>query len=502
MSQIYLPGFPDRKDEKGLVPLPWPGYNPRPLPNDNRAAIKNLYSKELGREADKEGLDYWTKQLDSGSQTIDQITKNIQGSDEGRGYFLKNTYMDLLGREGDQGGMDYWDNELKSGKSRESIQENIFNSDEARTYRSKDRTRPPGGRGKEPKPLPPKDGPYPIEKPGITPPELVAPGRPRPGHKGPRRGEQDHWVGLFNQSKANTPGSKMRGFGQAILGGLTKGALNNSAGQSYASSGGTAPGRPGPSMSYFGGGGTGSKTVNAAGSMTTNFTNPQSPQSTSTGGSGGAKKDFGSYKPGTISGNLYNQGWGNMVDWGNKFKDNKSVQNFISGARLDADEGMMRMGMDLLYEKGQMQNRAEYIGGLENLKTGNTLKLMSAEGGILGDLQGQQGEIESRHIGQRGDQERRGLRVAGQEDRAGIKVQGDQDRKGIRVKGDEERMGMMEQGSQNRMGMAAQGIQDRMLTREKGDQERKTQRDRYREDRKMRADARGAIRSSGSRFFG
>ena len=214
------------------------------------------------------------------------------------------------------------------------------------------------------------------------------------------------------------------------------------------------------------------------------------------------KPDFGDYQPGTASGNLYNQGWGNMVEWGNKFKDNETIQGYISGSRLDSNRTMMNMGLDLLYQKGQMANMAEYQGGMENLKTGNTLKLMAAEGGIVGQLMGQQGDIESRHIGQKGDQERRGLRVAGEENRAGIKTQGDQDRRGTRVEGQEGRMTLMEKGSQDRMGMAAQGIEDRALTRTKGDQERKTQRDKYREERKMRADARGAVRRSGASFFG
>ena len=52
------------------------------------------------------------------------------------------------------------------------------------------------------------------------------------------------------------------------------------------------------------------------------------------------------------------------------------------------------------------------------------------------------------------------------------------------------------------MTIGAQGVQDRMLTQEKGSEERKTQRGKYREERKMRADARGAVRRSGARFFG
>jgi len=214
------------------------------------------------------------------------------------------------------------------------------------------------------------------------------------------------------------------------------------------------------------------------------------------------KRNFGDYKPGSFGGNLYNQGWGNMVDWGNKFKDNETIQASVSGARVDSNRAMMNMGLNLLYQRGQMSNMAEYQGGMENLRTGNTMKLMAAEGGIVQQLNEGLGKIESRHIGEKGDQERRGLRVAGQEDRAGIMTQGDQDRRGTRVKGKEDRMGMMEKGSQDRMGMAAQGLEDRALTRTKGDQERKTQRDKYREERKMRSDARGAVRRSGASFFG
>jgi len=122
---------------------------------------------------------------------------------------------------------------------------------------------------------------------------------------------------------------------------------------------------------------------------------------------GKVPSDFGQYSPATFGGNLYNQGWGNMVNWGNKFKDNKAIQGFISGARLDANQTMMNMGMDLLYQKGQMSQMADYHGGMENLKTGNTLKLLSAEGGITRDLMWDQGDILSRQIGERGDQDRR-----------------------------------------------------------------------------------------------
>ena len=168
--------------------------------------------------------------------------------------------------------------------------------------------------------------------------------------------------------------------------------------------------------------------------------------------------DFGSYDPASFGGSMYNQGWGNMVNWGNKFKDNEAIQGFISGSRLDSNQTMMNMGMDLLYQKGQLSQMADYQGGMENLKTGNTLKLLAAEGGITRDLMWDQGDIKSRQIGEQGTEDRAQIRTLGTENR---------------------------------------------LTRmTEGDQTRKTQRDKYREDRKMRADARGAITRTGSKFFG
>ena len=168
--------------------------------------------------------------------------------------------------------------------------------------------------------------------------------------------------------------------------------------------------------------------------------------------------DFGKYKAGTFGGALFNQGFGGITDFANKFKDNEAVQGFYTGAKLDFDAQMMDTGLDLLYQKGQLSQMADYQGGMENLKTGNTLKLLAAEGGITRDLMWDQGDIKSRQIGEQGTEDRAQIRTLGTENR---------------------------------------------LTRmTEGDQKRKTQRDKYREDRKMRADARGAITRTGSKFFG
>ncbi len=183
-----LPGYPFNPPGEGWTPGFPPGgdwRNPRkPKPNDNIAALKNIYQTELGREADTEGLNYWASQLDQGSQTIDQVKKNIQDSEEGRNYFVKRTYKDILGRDADKEGYNYWLGELNAGKSRDSIIDNIYNSDEGRKFRDKTappRDQPPRGEGpKKPKPGDPdwpEVGLFPTPKPpGES--EGKLPGRP------------------------------------------------------------------------------------------------------------------------------------------------------------------------------------------------------------------------------------------------------------------------------------------------------------------------------------
>ncbi len=52
------------------------------------------------------------------------------------------------------------------------------------------------------------------------------------------------------------------------------------------------------------------------------------------------------------------------------------------------------------------------------------------------------------------------------------------------------------------MNIGARGTEQRAAIRETGSEERKNIGKRYQEERNMRADARGAIRSLGARFFG
>ncbi len=164
---------------------------PPPTRSDLEGQVESLYGDVLKRESDEEGLKYWTDQLESGNQTIDQIRDNISASSEagetedniawlneqyqagldrdlgaeGQSYwlkdlaqgasrddvatsirnsaefdtqadaFLQSQYQNLLDRdlgteEGDDEGLEYWKNYLKSGTDRATISNQIANTDE------------------------------------------------------------------------------------------------------------------------------------------------------------------------------------------------------------------------------------------------------------------------------------------------------------------------------------------------------------------------------------
>ena len=186
------------------------------------------------------------------------------------------------------------------------------------------------------------------------------------------------------------------------------------------------------------------------------------------------------YVPQNTGASMVNQGMGALTSWGLANPGNETIGAYISGANLDLGYTLARMGLASQYQNDQLNNMARYSGMMDNLHTGNTLKLMAGEGDIARTLMREQGRLGDRQLGVIGDQDRRTLRVAGQE----------------------KRLQAQEEGSQTRMNYMGQGLQNRMQAKTEGEEDRKTQTDKYNEERKMRADARGAIRSSGARFFG
>jgi hypothetical protein len=118
--------------------------------------LNDLYQQELGRGADKGGMNYWQQQMANG-MSRDQIRQMFDQSEEGQAYnqrppsdyfppmpemgpppsdmdFLKRLYQQELGREADQGGMDYWQQQMAGGMGRKQIQQMFDQSQEGQTY--------------------------------------------------------------------------------------------------------------------------------------------------------------------------------------------------------------------------------------------------------------------------------------------------------------------------------------------------------------------------------
>ncbi len=164
------------------------------------------------------------------------------------------------------------------------------------------------------------------------------------------------------------------------------------------------------------------------------------------------------YTPGTVAGNMYEQGISGLTELGNKYKDNEAIGGLVAGSFADGFRTQMMGGLSLQYNQAMSSHLSNLQQGMENLKTGNQLKLMGAEGRIAKDLVGAQGE-----------QQRLGIRETGAQQRMNLGVEGSEQRKGIVTAGQQERLNIGE---------------------------------RYKQERGMRADARGAVRSLGARFFG
>lgn len=100
-------------------------------PKDNlelyRNDIDGLYQTYLGREVDRDGLDYWVGLLSSGIIDIGELQQRLYNSQEAREFrqlFQNQTIEDtiaaayeaVLGRQADTGGLAYWSSTVKLGQ--------------------------------------------------------------------------------------------------------------------------------------------------------------------------------------------------------------------------------------------------------------------------------------------------------------------------------------------------------------------------------------------------
>jgi hypothetical protein len=101
-------------------------------------AVADLYSNYLYREADEEGLNYWTEQIDAGAMTLAEATQSFVESEEFSGSVepIARLYYSLLNRIPDQAGLEYWISEHRHGKELEEIADSFLQAEETQAIYS------------------------------------------------------------------------------------------------------------------------------------------------------------------------------------------------------------------------------------------------------------------------------------------------------------------------------------------------------------------------------
>ncbi len=103
--------------------------------------VNNFYNKCYGSYPDKDILDYWVAELESGSVSIDDMAEHFILDEDSKNKNLSDKeyvnllYRALLNREADENGMRYWINRLNEESNRDVILHDFLDSFEYRGLR-------------------------------------------------------------------------------------------------------------------------------------------------------------------------------------------------------------------------------------------------------------------------------------------------------------------------------------------------------------------------------
>lgn len=106
-------------------------------PDSTGGKVYALYSGLLGRAPDSDGLSYWADKIDGGTAVRD-LSQSLLSSSEGQlrlgafddTNFVQQLYANTLHREADAEGLAYWTNLLAEGAARVDVADNFVFSDE------------------------------------------------------------------------------------------------------------------------------------------------------------------------------------------------------------------------------------------------------------------------------------------------------------------------------------------------------------------------------------
>lgn len=200
-------------------------------------------------------------------------------------------------------------------------------------------------------------------------------------------------------------------------------------------------------------------------------TAPAKPAAASSGATYGAT---------SVGGNFVGSGLGVITDLLAKYPGNETIAGLGTGTIFDIGRTQANTGLAIAYNDAFLGSLGTYQTGQENLKSANASKLLGQEGAIARDLTDLSSGRQLEGIKYGADRGLEGMKYSSDRSLEGTKYGADKSLEGTKYGFD----------SQERQ-IGLTGLEERRTLEQKGI-----------EERKMRADARGAIRSQGARFYG
>ena len=129
----------DYKVNRGDIPAP----NPIDVNLDRTVFIFRQYKEILNRTADFDGLTFWAEKINSGTSTIEEVSKELIFSNEFQNrnttddQYLTVLYAAFFDRTPDAGGMQSWKDAMNGGMSREEVLNGFVYSTEFTNLKAK-----------------------------------------------------------------------------------------------------------------------------------------------------------------------------------------------------------------------------------------------------------------------------------------------------------------------------------------------------------------------------
>lgn len=210
----------------------------------------------------------------------------------------------------------------------------------------------------------------------------------------------------------------------------------------------------------------------------------------------------------SLAGNLVNSGLQGLTGLANKYASNQTISNLAIGSIADTFKTQANMGLDLQYQSAMIGTLADYQYGLENLRAGNAMQLVAAEGAIAKDI----AKLDSETRLGVGQLQLEGYKYQADRSLEGTKYSADKNLEGSKYVADRNLEGNVYVADRNLEGNkynADKNFQTAKYTadeatnrvRVQGDEDRKTLGENTLQTLRLRSDARNAVRSAGSRFY-